>query len=1045
MPDPLVLEDGAGEWVELYNPNAFPVNLYGWSLGASESGPAFVGVDVAIPPGGYAILSAGAPDRLGALGVSSAFQYQGLVLKAADRLLLVAPGGAVVDQAAWGDPAPAVAGTSLERSGWEPGAAWLNGWAAWPGGQGELGTPGRPYAPPPDLPATPLASGTPTPTPSATATPTPTPTVTVTPLLPPSFVWLHAAGASPLQIDEVAFEGEAGEYVVLVNTGASPVALTGWSLADAEAPGDSEAVLALPDAVLSPGAFFALARDGAAFQAQWGRAPDAQAGESAPAVPVLAARPGWGTGPFALNDQGDEVLLLDPAGNLADGVVYGDADPGAVGLAGALDPPAGLALQRVPGTAFPATLDQRHRFTAAPPDPFASVALPGGAAQQAAWLTDGLYAAWGSLGARSNFSAGRLAPPHLVAAQAAAAGLDFLALADPAPHAWLPAAPVTLLPAWSPPGGEDTPVVYSAQPGNMADTAALAAFVDAGDFPVQGWGAAPPEQVVAFDAGRLPLPGEPEAAFELWRQAGAPLLPAGNGDPAEAWDAPGQARFTGLAARDSSAGALEEALRARRGWLTSAPGLLLTLRAELPDGERVWMGQTVAPVNSLYLHVHYGDRAGQTARLEMWRNGEMVKLAEQPPVDGFWTVALPALPGDVFFALARQGDGDFALTAPVMVGPGAPVTLQLNEAYPLPTFDGNGDGVVDSDDEFIELYNPGVEPAPLEGWLLSDAAGDNQPGRRHAFAAGDFVPGQGRRLIWRSESHVNLNNDGDRLRLLRPDGGEVDGIAWDDSLAAGAAVARLPDGGAWQAGLPPSPGESNRAAPPPAVVAPAEASRAPVVGGWESTVGQADGPPGSVAFAKRMGVNAAVELRASVVVPPGLYTNAIYVGDLAADGILAHLGLRVYLPRGEFPELREGDQVVLRGVLKFYHGELELRVQKPEECRRIGQGAPLAPLPITPEEVSESVEGRFVTFVGAVSEVKGDSLYIADMAQPALPPVRVTVARSLEWSRPRAEPGQVWRVAGVVSQYATGSDSANSRSGYRVLVRWPNDLMRLRP
>ncbi len=79
-----------------------------------------------------------------------------------------------------------------------------------------------------------------------------------------------------------------------------------------------------------------------------------------------------------------------------------------------------------------------------------------------------------------------------------------------------------------------------------------------------------------------------------------------------------------------------------------------------------------------------------------------------------------------------------------------------------------------------------------------------------------------------------------------------------------------------------------------------------------------------------------------------------------------------------------------------------------------------------------------MTVRGVVVGWQGDSLFLADPAQPEADPVRVTVRSSLPWRRPYVNRGEVWQVTGVVSQLAARSPW---NGGYRLLVRYPQDLV----
>jgi hypothetical protein len=123
-----------------------------------------------------------------------------------------------------------------------------------------------------------------------------------------------------------------------------------------------------------------------------------------------------------------------------------------------------------------------------------------------------------------------------------------------------------------------------------------------------------------------------------------------------------------------------------------------------------------------------------------------------------------------------------------------------------------------------------------------------------------------------------------------------------------------------------------------------------------------------------------------------------------------------------------------------FRGEREVRLSGPEEIWRIGPGEPLLPLPVTIAQIAESLEGRIVTFEGIVTGFQGESILLADPDDPSVEVIPVTVRSSLAWRRPFVNNGERWRVIGVVSQFA---QKAPWNGGYRVLVRYPEDLVRL--
>lgn len=175
-----------------------------------------------------------------------------------------------------------------------------------------------------------------------------------------------------------------------------------------------------------------------------------------------------------------------------------------------------------------------------------------------------------------------------------------------------------------------------------------------------------------------------------------------------------------------------------------------------------------------------------------------------------WTADFPPSPGT-----SNQPAPPTVTPSPTVTAtPGptpSPVAVMLNEVLPAPqTIDWNGDGVLNEDDEYIELFNSGEETVDLGGFRLDDVAGGGSS--PHIIAPGTLLPAQGFLVFFRSQTRIALNNGGDDVRLLAPDGSELRRFhfaATHDDRAWSA----VPDGGDyWTEDVTPSPGTRN--APP---------------------------------------------------------------------------------------------------------------------------------------------------------------------------------------------------------------------------------------
>jgi len=260
LADPKTVKDEAGEWLELYNADTVAVNLNGWTLVDLDSDRHTIVQDLFIQPGQYLVLARNGDGATNG-GVTATYVYQSIALaNSSDELILLAPDGTEVDRVIWGDGAMVTvkAGASAQRATLDASPLWENSQDAWPGSAGDKGTPGTAYQAP-------------------VVPPTTTPPPNATPSATPGALWPLATATSDLQIDEVLYSGSDEEFIVLQNTGAIPLDLTGWLIGDAETPDKGEGIYELPNGTtLAPGDLLVLARNGLAFRNRWGRSAHAE-------------------------------------------------------------------------------------------------------------------------------------------------------------------------------------------------------------------------------------------------------------------------------------------------------------------------------------------------------------------------------------------------------------------------------------------------------------------------------------------------------------------------------------------------------------------------------------------------------------------------------------------------------------------------------------------------------------------------------------------------------------------------------------------------
>jgi hypothetical protein len=136
-----------------------------------------------------------------------------------------------------------------------------------------------------------------------------------------------------------------------------------------------------------------------------------------------------------------------------------------------------------------------------------------------------------------------------------------------------------------------------------------------------------------------------------------------------------------------------------------------------------------------------------------------------------------------------------------------PGCVVINEVLIRPHYDWNRSGEADLGDEFIELFNSGPGPVDLRGWILDDVPGGGA--KPYSIPSGIIQPGT-RVAFFRSQTHISLNDAGDLVRLMSPDGHSIDQIRYIRVRAYNLSYGRLPDGSSnFAYALWPTPGSRN--------------------------------------------------------------------------------------------------------------------------------------------------------------------------------------------------------------------------------------------
>jgi phosphatidylserine/phosphatidylglycerophosphate/cardiolipin synthase-like enzyme len=135
----------------------------------------------------------------------------------------------------------------------------------------------------------------------------------------------------------------------------------------------------------------------------------------------------------------------------------------------------------------------------------------------------------------------------------------------------------------------------------------------------------------------------------------------------------------------------------------------------------------------------------------------------------------------------------------------------INEFLANPESDWNGDGYNDSDDEWIELYNPGDLVVNIGGWILDDKLGPSGSSDPYTIPFGCFIKPKGYKVFFGNETDVILNDFGEESVHLMDEGETVVDSYSFDGTTDDATFGRYSDGSEnWEDFLLPTPGSANQ-------------------------------------------------------------------------------------------------------------------------------------------------------------------------------------------------------------------------------------------
>jgi len=125
-----------------------------------------------------------------------------------------------------------------------------------------------------------------------------------------------------------------------------------------------------------------------------------------------------------------------------------------------------------------------------------------------------------------------------------------------------------------------------------------------------------------------------------------------------------------------------------------------------------------------------------------------------------------------------------------------PTGILINEILPSPKGS-------DETEEWIELFNQNDFEVDLSGWKISDTLGKTTS---YIFPAGTKISAKGFLVLNRPTTKITLNNDGDGLNLIQPNGNILDKVSFEKA-PIGQSYNKIENSWVWSSSL--TPGAEN--------------------------------------------------------------------------------------------------------------------------------------------------------------------------------------------------------------------------------------------
>lgn len=349
----------------------------------------------------------------------------------------------------------------------------------------------------------------------------------------------------------------------------------------------------------------------------------------------------------------------------------------------------------------------------------------------------------------------------------------------------------------------------------------------------------------------------------------------------------------------------------------------------------------------------------------------------------------------------------------------------ISEIYPNSEGRDNRNGSY----EWIELFNDSEREVNLNGWMLDDIL---EKGSNAYLIENGIIKAGSYKIFDAAETKIALNNTGDEVNLLWPDGTIVDKIEYekaDEGLSF-----NLSNNGDWFWSSLITPEEENKNI---------SFSRNNLAeynaqdyadyyldeeyfedeefengyGGGENL--NIDYVEADLKDIDHFTKYSRIKISGIVSTPPGIFSDQTFY--------ISGSGIQVYGYEAKISNLNIGDEVEIIGRISEVGEEKRILIDKGEDIKIVSSDNLVESKIVSTGDINEAFEGYLITVEGKVSQIKSDVFFLDDGSGE----IKIYIKPQTKIKRPEIKIGDWMVITGQVSQ---------TSFGYRILPRFQGDI-----